>query len=177
MTKPATLSAGIAIANRWGSNVPTIEQADELQIAYLHALDRRDMRAWMESFSVRDGSYACIARENEEQGLSLALMLDDCPARLHDRVKYITEVWVGTFEDYHTRHFVQRLSTSALDGDLLSVSSNFIVAYTTMRGRSEILVTGAYEDVIAIENGRACFKSQKAVLDTIVTPRYLVYPV
>lgn len=155
----------------------TIEQADELQTAYLRALDMRDMRAWMESFSAQHGSYACIARENEEQGLPLALMLDDCPARLLDRVQYVTEVWVGTFEDYQTRHFVQRLSTSRIGSDLLSVSSNFMVAYTTMKGRSEILVTGTYEDVMAIEGGRACFRSKKAVLDTTVTPRYLVYPV
>lgn len=155
----------------------TIEQADELQIAYLSALNRRNIRAWMESFSKQHGSYTCIARENEEQGLPLALMLDDCPERLLDRVKYITEVWAGTFEDYHTRHFVQRLSSSVVDGGLLSVSSNFVVAYTTMKGRSEILVTGTYEDVIANEGGRVCFKSKRAVLDTTVTPRYLVYPV
>jgi anthranilate 1,2-dioxygenase small subunit len=157
--------------------VLNLEQADQLQTAYLNALDRRDMRAWMESFSRLKGSYTCIARENEEQQLPLALMLDDCPERLLDRVKYITEVWVGTFEDYHTRHFVQRLSSRGIEGDMLSVTSNFLVAYTTVQGRSEILVTGTYEDVIVIEDGRACFKSKRAVLDTTVTPRYLVYPV
>lgn len=177
MMKLAISFAGIAIANRWDFDVPTIEQADELQTSYLRALDRRDMRAWVESFSRQNGSYACIARENEDQGLPLALMLDDCPERLLDRVKYVTEVWAGTFEDYHTRHFVQRLSSAVVEGDVLKVSSNFMVAYTTMTGRSEILVTGTYEDAIVIDEGRVCFRSKKAVLDTTVTPRYLVYPV
>lgn len=156
---------------------PTPAEADELQIAYIRALDRRDMQAWMACFSKGDGAYTCIGRENEEQGLPLPLMLDDCPARLRDRVKYVTKVWVGTYEDYQTRHFVQRLEAKELPNGSLTIQSNFVVSYTTMRGASEILVTGVYEDIVNVENGVPVFASKTAVLDTTVTPRYLVYPV
>lgn len=155
----------------------TQSEADALQIAYIRALDRRDMPSWMACFSKSAGAYTCIGGENEDQGLPLALMLDDCPARLQDRVKFVTEVWVGTFEDYQTRHFVQRLEVKELANGSLAVQSNFVVAYTTMRGASEILVTGIYDDIITVEHGAPIFTSKKAILDTTVTPRYLVYPV
>ena len=57
------------------------------------------------------------------------------------------------------------------------VESNFMVAYTTARRNSEILCAGLYLDDVAINAVGARFTSKKAVLDTITTPRYLVYPV
>ena len=52
-----------------------------------------------------------------------------------------------------------------------------MVAYTTDRRNSEILCAGLYVDDIAINGAGARFASKKAVLDTVTTPRYLVYPV
>ena len=60
---------------------------------------------------------------------------------------------------------------------LYAVASNFMVAYTTARGRSEILAAGVYQDEISLAGNDAKFKSKKAILDTVATPRYLVYPV
>src|SRR5437764_14991668 len=109
--RPATSSAGSITARRWGSIVidPTVlTRLDELQMKYLAALDRHDLDAWLDCFAAEAG-YACITRENHDAGLPVALMLDDTRTRLKDRVKFINEVWSGTFEDYATRHFVQRL--------------------------------------------------------------------
>jgi 3-phenylpropionate/cinnamic acid dioxygenase small subunit len=157
---------------------PAIEAAvDALQIRYVRALDRRNMQSWLECFA-RDGAgYVCIALENEEQGLPLALMMDDSHERLMDRVKFITEVWSGTFEDYSTRHFVQRLDCVQAGPGLYAVESNFMVTYTTAGRQSDILVSGSYEDRVVIGAEGPRFQSKKAVLDTITTPRYLVYPV
>lgn len=152
-----------------------LARIDELQLNYVRALDQRDMQGWAACFG-EQASYICISHENEEQGLELAIMLDDSRARILDRVTYVTKVWAGTFEDYSTRHFVQRLSCQEDRNGLLGVESNFMIAYTTSRGRSEILVAGVYHDLI--ETGaRMSFRSKRAVLDTILTPRYLVYPV
>ena len=82
---------------------------DALQVAYARALDRFDMPAWLDCFEDDAGSYICTTRENEEQDLPLALMMDDNRVRLGDRARFINEVWSGTFEEYTTRHFVQRL--------------------------------------------------------------------
>ncbi len=150
---------------------------DALQLAYARALDRFDMPAWLGCFEDGAGSYICTTRENEEQGLALALMMDDSRQRLADRVRFIDEVWAGTFEEYTTRHFVQRLDCAATAPGRFTVESNFMVAYTTDRRNSEILCAGIFLDEIVVEGVGARFASKKAILDTVTTPRYLVYPV
>lgn len=153
-----------------------LEQIDALQLEYLRALDRRDMPAWERCFG-KTASYICITAESEDQELPVALMLDDSRERIADRVKYVTKIWAGTFEDYRTRHFVQRLSYARLADSRVEVQSQFLIAYTTSRGQSELLATGVYFDDIVIDSSGARFLSKKAVLDTAVTPRYLVYPI
>jgi anthranilate 1,2-dioxygenase small subunit len=158
------------------TDAATLARVDALQLRYVRALDRRDMTGWAGCFG-ETGSYICIARENVEQNLPVAIMMDDSLARIRDRVTYIAKVWAGTFEDYQTRHFVQRLLCMPRDKGLIAVESNFLVAYTTARGRSEILVSGTYEDEIELTGDDARFRAKKAVLDTVTTPRYLVYPI
>ena len=147
-----------------------------LQVNYVRALDTRHMEGWLDCFDGA-GSYFCISRENEEQGLPLALMMDDCPERLRDRVSYVTEVWAGTFEDYETRHFVQLLDCAEEAPGLYAVTSNFMVVYTSARNQSDVLVAGDYRDRVALSDGVARLRSRRAVLDAAVVPRYLVYPV
>jgi anthranilate 1,2-dioxygenase small subunit len=150
-------------------------RVDELQMKYLAALDRHDLNGWLECFA-DDGSYTCITRENHDAGFPVALMLDDTGARLKDRVKFVDEVWSGTFEDYATRHFVQRFECTE-EGGRLKVRSNFMVSYTNRQGASDILVTGVYEDEVDLGGKSARFAVKRAILDTVTTPRYLVYPV
>ncbi|MET0659697.1 MAG: aromatic-ring-hydroxylating dioxygenase subunit beta [Steroidobacteraceae bacterium] len=152
-----------------------IERVDALQLEYLRALGRRDMQAWADCFG-EPASYVCTTSENEEQGLPLALMLDDSRERIADRVNYVTRVWAGTFEDYRMRHFVQRLTCVEQSPNLFAVETQFLVAYTTTRGQSEVLATGVYLDTVVIDAATK-FRSKKAVLDTAVVPRYVVYPI
>ncbi len=158
-------------------NSDLVNAIDALQAKYVRALDKRDWQAWLDCFDSKAGSYLCISRENVEQNLPIALMLDDCAERLQDRVTFITKVWAGTYEDYGTRHFVQRLEHAQADPDTYDVSTNFMVAYTTVAGASDVLVAGCYEDRIRIDAAGPKFVSKKAILDTQTTPRYLVYPV
>lgn len=149
-----------------------------LQLQYIRALDNTDMAGWENCFA-DPGSYTCITRENEEQGLPVAMMLDDSRERIADRVKYVTKVWAGTYDDYRTRHFLQHLHSEQIDAaqGLYAVESQFMVAYTTGRGQSELLTVGTYLDQVVVNAEGARFRSRKAVLDTAVLPRYLVYPV
>jgi 3-phenylpropionate/cinnamic acid dioxygenase small subunit len=153
-----------------------LERLDALQTRYVRALDLRDMAAWVGCFGP-DSAYECIARENVDQDLPLALMMDDSFARIQDRANYVTKVWAGTFEDYTTRHFVQRLSWRRIEPALYETESNFMVAYTSAQRDSRILVAGLYVDRIGLVDGEPFFLGKRAVLDTEVTPRYLVYPV
>jgi 3-phenylpropionate/cinnamic acid dioxygenase small subunit len=153
-----------------------LQQIDALQMSYIAALDSKDMHGWLDTFA-SDGSYVCIANENEESGLPLALMMDDCHERLEDRVTYVTKVWAGTFEDYQTRHFVQRVSCTPKGGDLYETVSNFTVFYTDSAGNTGTLVCGRYVDEIVVNGSGAKLKSRRAVMDTNVAPRYIVYPI
>ena len=149
---------------------------DELQQQYVLALDERDLRAWADCFA-DEASYVCTTRDNEEQGLAIALMMDDNRDRIEDRINHVTKIWAGTFEDYATRHVVQRLRCRPNGSQTIDVQSNFVVTYTTARGRCEMLGAGTYLDEVVVSGGRAKFKSKRAILDNEITPRYLVYPI
>lgn len=154
-----------------------LAEADELQLRYIAALDGHDMAGWLGCFSDACGGYECITAEGVEQDLPMAMMLDDCPARLRDRVKFVTEIWSGTYEEYATRHFVQRLRGEMIAPDVLRVTSNFLVSYTSAQRHSEILASGSYVDEVELHGGTAWFRSKRAIIDTITLPRYLVYPI
>lgn len=153
-----------------------LRHLDALQTQYVRALDLRDMDGWVSCFDA-ESSYVCIARENVEQQLPLALMMDDNLARIRDRASYVTKVWSDTFEDYATRHFLQRLGHWEIGPGLYKVESNVMVTYTSTKGHTEVLIAGLYEDLVVLDTGVPRFRSKRVVIDTTATPRYLVYPV
>jgi salicylate 5-hydroxylase small subunit len=154
-------------------------QIDQILLDHIAALDGKDMKRWLGTFVEDDkAGYFCLSQENAEQGLALGFMYDDCHARLRDRVTFVTEIWAGTFQDYRTRHFVQRVETAEIGNGDVAVKSNFSVFMTPEdTGVSEILATGVYDDVIRLGNGSARILTRRALLDTSVLPRYLVYPI
>lgn len=158
------------------TDIDVLGLVDALQNRYIAALDGKNIVDWANCFSQRaDASYICRSAENEAHGWPIALMYDDCRARIEDRITFITKIWVGTFQDYRTRHFVQRV-TSEREGDLWKVRSHFSIEYTLDPNRTQTLAAGVYEDVIEIVDGEARFVSKKALYDTTVLPQYIVYP-
>lgn len=151
---------------------------DRLQTAYIAALDGKDMQAWLALFADEEGSsYTCTSAENEAAQLPVALMLDDNRARLMDRVTFVQKVWAGTFQDYRTRHFVQRLRVEQRDAQRYAVLTNFQIMFTPEEaGDSRPLVCGVYEDEIVFGERGPKFLHKRAITDTIVLPRYVVYP-
>lgn len=155
----------------------TLMKLDDLQNRYIAALDNKDMNGWAATFTDRDDTtYICRSAENESMGWSIALMLDDCRARIDDRITFVTQIWKGTFQDYRTRHFVQRISCERIADDSYGVTSNFSIGYTFDPNASAILAFGVYQDVILVEDDEPRFISKKAIYDTTVLPQYIVYP-
>lgn len=147
---------------------------DGLYGAYVAAVDDHDWDQWLEFFT-EDCAYTVNTLENVEQGLPLAYMLDDCRARLLDRVKFVTEVWAGTIEPYRTRHLVQRTVTTDLGDGTWRVRANLFVGYTEVDGLPGILATGHYDDLVRMTEAGPLFVEKNVYLDG--TPsRYLVYP-
>ncbi|KHK93608.1 aromatic-ring-hydroxylating dioxygenase subunit beta [Novosphingobium malaysiense] len=158
------------------TDIDVLAKVDALQNRYITALDGKDIAGWADCFSQReDATYICRSAENEANGWPIALMFDDCRARIEDRITFITKIWVGTFQDYRTRHFVQRVLCER-DGDLWKVRSHFSIEYTFDPNRTQILAAGVYEDVVEIVGEEARFVSKKALYDTTVLPQYIVYP-
>ena len=53
-----------------------LQLVDELQSRYIRSLDTGDLDLWLSCFDEAEGSYICTTRENVEQGLPIAFMLD-----------------------------------------------------------------------------------------------------
>ena len=152
-------------------------QIDALQADYIHALDNREFQAWLDTFdTAEDTAYFCIAAENADNDLQIALMYDDCRNRIEDRVTFIQDIWSGTYQDYRTRHFIQRTRCSKTGDDSYALETNFSIIYTPESGRSDVQVAGVYKDEVIINSSGAKFKTKKAIYDTTVLPRYIVYP-
>lgn len=152
---------------------------DRLQTRYIAALDNKSMEGWQQTFASRpDSSYTCTSAENVAAGLPVALMLDDNRARIADRVTFVNKVWSGTFQDYQTRHFIQRLQCEPAGEQRYTVRTNFSVMFTPEEtGDSRLLVCGIYEDEVLADGEQFYFLHKRAITDTIVLPRYLVYPI
>jgi 3-phenylpropionate/cinnamic acid dioxygenase small subunit len=155
-----------------------LAQIDDLQIRYATSLDDRDMKGWLDTFlNVPEAAYICTNIETKKAGHRIAMMLDDCYARIQDRVSFITKVWVGTFQDYQTRHVVQRLHAKAAGESRYQVRSSFMCSYTPEEtGRTSLLASGIYDDVVVIGSDGARFLSRTAIMDANVLSHYLVYP-
>lgn len=155
----------------------TLARLDDLQNRYITALDSKDIRNWAAMFSERDdASYICRSAENEAMGWPIALMMDDCRARILDRITFITQIWKGTFQDYRTRHFTQRVLCEKESDTTFRIRTNFSIEYTLDPNASKLLAAGVYEDVVIIEGDEPRFLSKRAVYDTTVLPQYIVYP-
>ncbi|MDI1294927.1 aromatic-ring-hydroxylating dioxygenase subunit beta [Sphingobium sp. AR-3-1] len=149
-------------------------------LADADALDSKDMQRWLDNYADEENaSYFCRSAENSEHGLALGFMYDDCRARLEDRVTFVNDIWVGTFQDYRTRHFVQLTSYHRADTATLEMRSNFSVFMTPKdSGITQVLAAGQYLDSVRQQkNGGLKLLSRRAELDTSVLPRYLVYPI
>jgi len=152
---------------------------DALQSRYIAAVDRQRMEDWLQTFaSDEHAAYICNSAENVEGGLGIAWILDDCHARLQDRVTFVTKVWKGTYTPYKTRHVVQCTSwKSGPDETCFSFESNFIVTYTSsdIRG-TETLATGVYLDTVRFEADGLKFLKKEVIVDNPILQRYLVFP-
>ena len=151
---------------------------DTLQSRYIAALDKQYMPGWIDTFSNDESSaYICTTAENVEAGLRVAWILDDCRARLHDRVTFVDKVWAGTYNVHRTRHVTQRTSWTALEKQDFAFESNFIVTYSSADvRRTEVFATGVYHDVVRFEAGELKFVKKQVVVDGHILNRYLVFP-
>ena len=158
------------------TDVTLLTRIDILQQAYSHAMERRNMEGWLATFN-NPGSYELTTQEHVKHNLPVGMMLDDCYERLQDRCTYVNEVWNHAVEHYQPRYQVYRNFCEQQDDGMIRADTNVSLFYTGPDGHSHLLVVGHYQDLIIEVDGELKFHSRKAVLDTAVPPRYLIYPV
>lgn len=151
---------------------------DALHGRYCEALDGHDMPAWLATFvNEPSASYVCTTAESVEAKRRIALIHDDCYARLQDRVTFVTRIWAGTYQEYRARHVVRQTSCLKASDNEFAGRANFIIALTTSDSQlTETTIAGVYEDRIRIVDGQALFVSRKAIIDGALLPRYITYP-
>lgn len=161
-----------------GVDAGVLSQIDELQMQYIDALDRKDMAAWLGTFSeTADAAYVCTTAESVAANRAVALIMDDCRGRLEDRVTFVTRIWRGTYQEYQTRHLVQRVRCTPAGPDQYEVKTNAVIAFTPSdTGTAKLLTSGVYLDQVIVGSTGVKFLSKTFITDTSVLSHYIVYP-
>ena len=146
----------------------------EFYARYAECLDGGRLQQWPEFF-VDSCIYRVTTRRNLRLGPDEHLVSLSTRSTLRDRI-----VAIGQSEDYepHTqRHTISNFRVQAASDEELRVQANFQILRTFPEKRTELFVSGCYDDRIAIAGSRLHFREKLCVLDSDVPPESLLYPV
>jgi len=146
----------------------------EFYFRYAECLDGGRLQQWPEFF-LDSCTYRVTTRRNLRRGPDDYLVSLSTKTTLRDRI-----VAIGQSEDYepHTqRHTISNFRFQAASEEELRVQATFQILRTFPEKRTELFVSGYYNDRIAIAGSRLNFKEKLCVLDSDVPPESLLYPV
>ena len=153
-------------------------QLDQLNAAYVAALDEKRFDEWPQFFT-EDGHYKVQARENFDRGLPLALIALESQGMMKDRVYGITQtIYHGP---YYMRHVISpsRITshTTSHEGDVIKAQTNYAVFRTKPGSISEVYNVGRYLDELIKKGDSWKFRSRLCVYDSEMILNSLIYPV
>ncbi len=159
-----------------GDSILTAElslDVQEFYFRYAECLDGGRLQQWPEFF-LDSCVYRITTRRSQRRP-------DEDPMALHSKTAMRDRiVAIGQSEDYepHTQRLtVSNFRVQAASDEELRVQANFQVLRTFPERRTELFVSGHYDDRIALTNGRLNFREKLCVLDSDVPPESLVYPI
>ena len=143
-------------------------------IDYVHTIDDDRLEDWPGYFT-DDALYHITTRESEEQGLPIGIM--HCLGRgmLEDRIKALRTA--NIFEPHTYCHLLGPSRLERECGDLIAARTNFSVARTMQNGKTELFLTGCYQDKICLINEELALQSRKVILESRRVDVLLVIPV
>ena len=136
----------------------------EFYARYAECLDNGRLQQWPEFF-VDSCTYVVTTRRNLRLGPDDHLVSLSTKTTMRDRI-----VAIGQSEDYEPhkqRHVISNFR----------VQANFEILRTFPEKRTELFVSGYYDDHIAIAGRRLAFREKLCVLDSDVPPESLLYPI
>jgi 3-phenylpropionate/cinnamic acid dioxygenase small subunit len=146
----------------------------EFYARYAECLDGGRLQQWPEFF-VDSCTYRVTTRRNLRLGPDEHLVSLSTRSTLRDRI-----VAIGQSEDYepHTqRHTISNFRVQAASDEELRVQANFQILRTFPEKRTELFVSGCYDDRITIAGSRLHFREKLCVLDSDVPPESMLYPI
>ena len=148
----------------------------EFYFRYAECLDGDRLQNWPEFFTE-----PCVYRINTRRGIRL---MPDEDSMSFDSKSYMLDRIVSLgqsedFEPHQQRHYIPnvRAQTTETEADELRVFANFLVIRTFPAQRSDLFVSGVYQDRIVRPKGRLKFQEKLVVLDSDVAPEGLIYPI
>ena len=146
----------------------------EFYARYAECLDGGRLQQWPEFF-LDSCVYRITTRRNLRLGPDQDLVSLATRSSMFDRI-----VAVGQSEDYEPyvqRHAISNFRIQAVSAAELRAQANFQILRTFPEHKSALFVSGAYNDRIAIADGRLNFREKICVLDSDVPPDSLIYPI
>ena len=127
------------------------------------------------SYFIDECMYQVVSRENYDQGLPQAAIYCDGIGMVRDRITSLRETQVYVPRTW--RHFISGVRVTALMGDEVHASANFLVTEAMSDEEPTVFLVGQYVDVLVRRADRLLFKQHLAVYDNYRVARSLIVPV
>jgi anthranilate 1,2-dioxygenase small subunit len=146
----------------------------EFYFRYTECLDGGRLQHWPEFFTE-----PCVYRVTTLRGMRMGpdadLVSFDSKSIMLDRIVALDQS--EDFEPHHQRHFITNVRAQTTEDHELRVFANLLVIRTFPGKRSELFVSGCYQDRLVRSGGRLKFQEKLVILDSEEAPDGLIYPV
>jgi anthranilate 1,2-dioxygenase small subunit len=149
------------------------DQIAAFQMTYAYRLDDLDIDSWP-SFFLPSGRYVVTTRENVKAGYPLAIVNCINRGMMEDRVKAFQSA--NIFEPHVYNHLLGPVEIVERAGNRYRTRSNFQIVRIMENGRMDLYATGAYHDLIVLDDDGFKFEERKVVLDSHALDILLVIP-
>lgn len=149
-------------------------EVEELLHAYVQCIDDNELEAWPDFF-VDDCVYKIIPRENDDQGLPVAVIYCDSKGMLHDRI--VARRQANIYAPHFYRHLVSNTRILGEEDGEIRAQTNYLVLQTLLDGETRIYNAGKYLDRIVRVDGQLKFKEKLCIFDTYRIQTLMVTPI
>lgn len=129
----------------------TLFRLSGLNAAYAAAIDADRLEAWPEFFT-EDCLYRITTADNHARGLPAGIIHAEGRGMLIDRVAALRKA--NIYERQRYRHIIGMPVIIAVDGDVVTAQTAFMVVRTMRDGRMDLFAAGMYADQVRMDRPR-----------------------
>lgn len=154
-----------------------MEQRDKIETllnAYIDCIDEQKYEDWPELF-LEDGKYSIVTREQLDDNLRIGIIECRNRAMMRDRIYSLRNA--NIFSPHHYRHLVGSIRIEGISDGIAKVRSGFAVVRIMLDGKTDLFLSGAYQDEVDVSGEAARFVRRTVVLDSSRVDTLIVIPV